>query len=190
MACWLLAAHCTSGRSHNGILIVVGTNFLNSGGQSITSLRIVSHPSYHASTLANDVSVVQTATVITFTSTVQPAILGIQEIGAVNAIVTGWGATTVEASSNQLQFLNTRTITNADCRSRHSGGNLGMVHDHKICTFTQAGQGICQGDSGGPLVSNGALIGVASWSVPCGRGFPDLFDRVSQHRTWILDTIA
>lgn len=141
--------------------------------------------------LSNDVSIVQTAATIIFSSSVQSILLGIQEIGDVAAVVTGWGATTVDGGPawNHLQGLNTRTITNADCRARHSGGSVSMVFDHKICTFIQAGQGICQGDAGGPLVSNGALIGVASWSVPCARGVPDTFDRVSHHRSWILDVI-
>lgn len=172
---------------------MVGTNFLNSGGQSHISSRIVSHPSYHAATLANDVSMVQTAATITFGSAVQAIPLGIQEIGANTAcVVTGWGATTVDGgpTSIHLQGLNTRTISNADCRARHSSGSVLMVFDNKICTFTQAGQGICQGDSGGPLVSNGALIGIASWSIPCARGLPDGFDRISHHRTWILNTIS
>lgn len=189
---WALsAAHCTVGRAQNAVRVVVGTNLLNSGGQVHQSSRIVNHGSYNSQTIANDVSVVQTATTMTFNAAVQAIALGSAQVGAVAAVVSGWGGTTVSggASPNHLQGLNTRTITNADCRSRHTAGNAAFVFDHKICTFTQAGQGICQGDSGGPLVAGNAVIGIVSWNIPCARGFPDAFDRVSSHRAWILANI-
>jgi hypothetical protein len=77
----------------------------------------------------------------------------------------GWGGTAVTGgpAPNNLQQLSTRTLTNADCRSRHTTTNAAFVFDHKICTFTQAGQGICQGDSGGPLVAGNAVIGTGKF---------------------------
>ena len=165
---------------------------MNSGGVTHTSSRIVNHPNYNAQTIANDVSVVQTATVIAFNTNVQPIALGATQIGGgVTAIVTGWGGTAVTGgpATNNLQQLTTTTLTNADCRALHSGTNAQFIFDHKICTFTQAG-GICNNDNGGPLVAGDAVIGTVSWFIPCARGFPDAFDRVSFFRTWILNTIA
>lgn len=70
--------------------------------------------------------------------------------GAVSAQVSGWGQTAHPGSStNALQFLNTQTLTNADCRARHTAGNANLVQASNICTFTRAGQGTCMGDSGG-----------------------------------------
>jgi len=187
----LTAAHCTIGRGATSIWVVVNTVFLNSGGIAHTSMRIVNHPSYNANTIANDCSVVQTGTTIAFNANVNSIPMGIAQFGTGTAVVTGWGGTTVNGgpSPNQLQQLTTTTLTNADCRSRHSAGNAAFVFDHKICTFRQAGQGICQGDSGGPLVAGGNVIGIVSWNIPCARGFPDAFDRVSHHRSWILSVI-
>lgn len=45
--------------------------------------------------------------------------------------------------------MNTQTLTNADCRSRHTAGNANLIQASNICTFTRAGQGTCMGDSGG-----------------------------------------
>lgn len=190
---FIIAAHCTVGRAQTAVRVVVGTVLLNSGGISHTSSRIVNHGSYNANTIANDVSVVQTASTIAFTGNVQSIGLGSATVGGgVNAIVTGWGGTAVTGGPlpNQLQQLTTTTLTNADCRARHTANNAQFVFDHKICTFRQAGQGICQGDSGGPLAAGGLVIGIVSWNIPCARGFPDAFDRVSSHRTWILNAIA
>lgn len=191
---WTLsAAHCTIGRAQTAVRVVVGTATLNAGGVMHTSSRVVNHPSYNAQTIANDVSVVQTGTTIGFNANVASIPLGAATIGGgVTAVVSGWGGTAVTGGPlpNQLQSLTTTTLTNADCRARHTAGNAAFVFDHKICTFRQAGQGICQGDSGGPLTAGGNVIGIVSWNIPCARGFPDAFDRVSSHRTWILNTIA
>jgi hypothetical protein len=50
----LSAAHCTFGRANNGVFAVVGTSFLNSGGVSHRSERIVNHPSYNNRNVANE----------------------------------------------------------------------------------------------------------------------------------------
>ncbi|CAG9805162.1 unnamed protein product [Chironomus riparius] len=187
---WIVtAAHCTVGRAGNSINVVVGTATLNAGGVTHRSNRIINHPSYNANTIANDVSVVETATAIAFTTNARAIPMNSATIGGgQSAVVSGWGGTTVDggASPNTLQRLTKTTLTNADCRSRHSTANAAFVFDHKICTFTRAGQGICQGDSGGPLTLNGQLIGIVSWNIPCARGFPDAYDRISSHRSWIL----
>ena len=192
---WVLsAAHCTIGRAQNAVTIVVGSVLLNAGGATHTSSRIINHPSYNSQTIANDVSVVQTASTIVFNTNVRAIPLGsIQIGGGVNSILTGWGSTStigVGSVPNNLQQLSTTTLTNADCRSRFSATNAANVFDHKICTFTQQGQGACRGDSGGPLVASGQQIGTVSWGIPCARGSPDVFDRVSHFRTWILNSIA
>jgi len=94
---WVLsAAHCTVGRTTANTRVVVGTHLLNSGGLSHASSLIRNHPSYNANTLANDVSVVQTASTITYTNLVQPIALGQAVVGGgVSARLTGWGQTSV-----------------------------------------------------------------------------------------------
>lgn len=63
------------------------------------------------------------------------------------------------------------------------------MYDNVVCTYTQRNEGICLGDSGGPLVVQQILVGVMSWVVPCGRGVPDAYSRISAHYEWILSTI-
>lgn len=133
---------------------------------------------------------VRTQTAIAMTANVQAIPLATAHTsGGLNAIVSGWGGTAVTGgpAPNNLQWLQTTTLTNEDCRSRHTVNNAQFVFDHKICTFTMAGQGICQGDSGGPLVVAGQVVGTVSWNIPCARGFPDAFDRVHYFRGWILE---
>ncbi|XP_019526171.3 chymotrypsin-2-like [Aedes albopictus] len=187
---WVLsAAHCTVGRTLANTRVVVGTHLLNSGGFSHASSRIVNHGSYNANTLANDVSLVQTASVIGFNSLAQPIGLGATNIvTASGALVSGWGRLGSTAGvPNNLQWLSTSIISLADCRARHTVANRASVFDNTICTLSPTGQGTCMGDSGGPLVHGGLQQGIVSWGIPCAQGFPDVFARVSSHRTWILN---
>lgn len=144
---WVLsAAHCTIGRGQSSITLVVGTVLLNSGGASHVSSRIINHPDYNSQTIANDVSVVQSATTIVFNTNVQAIALGSAFIGGgINAMLTGWGSTStigIGSVPNNLQQLPTTTLTNADCRSRFSATNAANVFDHKICCFTRQGEGV------------------------------------------------
>lgn len=77
-------------------VVVVGTIFLNSGGLAHASSAIINHPQYNANLISNDVSVVQTASVITFTAVVQPIEMGSDFVGgSVSAVASGWGQTSV-----------------------------------------------------------------------------------------------
>lgn len=183
------AAHCTIGRSAGNTVSVVGTNHRTSGGFAHSTARIVNHPSYNSQTLANDISMVQTASTITFTSLVRSIPLGSTFIGGgVSATVSGWGQTSHPGSAaTSLQFLTAPTLTNANCRSRFSAGNAARVFDNTICTFLRTGTGTCMGDSGGPLIAGGNVIGAVSWGIACAQGFPDVFARISSHRTWMIN---
>lgn len=189
---WVLsAAHCTQ-RTGNSINVLMATNTLNAGGITIRSSRIVNHPQYNSRTLENDVSVVQVSSPFVMSDRVQVIDMGSALAGGgLLATLTGWGTTSEPGSvPNHLQIIQLSTLTNADCRARHTAANAAMVFDSKICTFTRTGEGACRGDSGGPLVVGTTQIGIVSWGIPCGRGFPDAFDRVSSHRAWILAQIA
>ncbi|KAL0124391.1 hypothetical protein PUN28_006312 [Cardiocondyla obscurior] len=52
---------------------------------------------------------------------------------------------------------------------------------------TLSGWGTTSGDSGGPLVAEGVQIGIVSFGVPCARGAPDVFTKVSAFTDWIQE---
>lgn len=159
--------------------------------------------------ITQDVCVVRVTNNFIFTANVAPIRVGSEFIGGgVTSIVSGWGGTSVNGgpAPNNLQWIEKQTLTNADCAFRMQH-NAHFVVESKICTFTQAGEGICQGkivnfniisnhcntkspgDSGGPLSAGGAVIGIVSWNIPCARGFPDGYDRVSYWYSWINENI-
>jgi trypsin len=185
---WVVsAAHCTIGRSAGNTIIVMGAISRTTGGTTFAVTRLVNHPSYNSNTLANDISLLQTTATVGTTATIAPAALGSAFTGGgVSAIASGWGQTSNPGSAAaNLQWVTLTTLTNADCRNRHSAGNAARVFDNTICTFTRAGQGTCMGDSGGPLAVGNTVIGAVSWGIPCAVGSPDVYARISSHRAWI-----
>jgi trypsin len=184
---WIVStAQCTTGRSMGHINAVIGAIHNTVGGSTFSIARIVNHPSFSSSTRANDISLLQTVANTGTSATIAPATLGSAFVGGgVTVVATGWGQTSDPGTPSQnLRFVMLTTLTNADCRSRF-GVNAALIHDNTMCTFTRAGQGICMGDTGGPLASGNTLVGVISWAVPCGVGFPDVYARISSHRAWI-----
>lgn len=86
---------------------------------------------------------------------------------------------------NFLQFLTVPTVTNDECRSRHTPPLSNYVVNETLCTSSPSGKGICNRDAGGPLTLRGQLIGVVSWNRRCARGVPDGYTRISSYLFWI-----
>jgi hypothetical protein len=105
--------------------------------------RIINHPNFDSSNLANDVSVLQSAQTIVFNNIVAPVIIGGSYIQSnVNAIATGFGQTGRNGpAANQLLWVGLRTLSNDECRSKFSRSNAARILDSTICTFTGNGQG-------------------------------------------------
>ncbi|VVD00275.1 unnamed protein product, partial [Leptidea sinapis] len=144
----------------------VGTNRWNTGGTHYNLERNITHPNYVASVIKNDLGFLVTRTNIVFNNVVQPAVLNYD-------------------------------FANAGVRTRRLAQQLNVrgvppVEPHiEICTFHSLNHGTCNGDSGSALVRAGTnqQVGVVSWGLPCARGAPDMFVRVSAFRAWIESVI-
>ncbi|KAJ6645258.1 Chymotrypsin-2 [Pseudolycoriella hygida] len=181
------AAHCTINRTPDNTRVRVGSIDRTTGGTLFQAAAIRNHPDFNQLDIINDVCTVQTSGIISFSLTVQPIALASNFIGTAAATVSGWGQTSHPGTApNLLQFINTHTLTNPDCRSRHTAANAALITDTNICAFTQVGQGTCMGDSGGPLVSGGQVIGTVSWGIACAQGRPDVYSRVASFRDWFI----
>jgi secreted trypsin-like serine protease len=185
------AAHCTVNRNGGNMVVVVGAQNRISGGTTMSVARVINHPNYSASTLANDISVVQTVNAIVESATVRPIPLGSAMITSGTAVASGWGQTSHPGSAAaELQFLSVDVITNEACRSRLSTLQAARILDSTICTSSPTGTGLCMGDSGGPLSQGGSVIGAVSWGIPCGNVQPDMFARISNVRDWMNQAIS
>ncbi|XP_052891115.1 chymotrypsin-2-like [Anopheles moucheti] len=188
---WVLtAAACITGKALSDVQLFVGSADRLEGGRNVTAERFVLHPDFDSQTYANDIALVRLVESLTFSGVqLQPIQLETEFFAtATNATVSGWGRFSI--SNNQLptrlQFIRTDIIGSEECADQFEEPYRTRISDRTICTSNQANQGVCLGDAGGPLVLDGVLVGVQSWSVPCGMGLPDVYERVSHHRAWIL----
>lgn len=95
---WIITAgHCTYDVTPDDVVVIVGTQQLNSGGTIMAVFKLVLHPNFNINLFVNDISMVKTVDAILFTSTVQPIGIGTTAKvgGNVAATVSGWGYTSV-----------------------------------------------------------------------------------------------
>lgn len=124
-------------------------------------------------------------------------------IGSSRSVVAGFGYSylnrdwSVIETPEVLQFVESEIITNIECSLRTRVlGNLEtrfttpIIYSGHICIQQQRGVGTCFGDSGSPLVTRDGVVGVVvSSALPCARGAPDIFVRVSTYYSWLASYI-
>ncbi|XP_058130213.1 chymotrypsin-2-like [Anopheles ziemanni] len=190
---WILtAAACLIGKQLSDVQLFLGSVDRLVGGRNVTAERFILHPDFDQQTYANDIALIRIREVLAFNNADQ-----LQSIElateffetATDATVSGWGRFSISNNQlpNRLQFIRTDIIDTDDCAAQFEEPYASRISEQRtICTSNQPDQGVCLGDAGGPLVLDGVLVGVQSWSIPCGLGLPDVYERVSHHRPWIL----
>ncbi|XP_077293324.1 chymotrypsin-1-like [Arctopsyche grandis] len=199
----ITAAHCVdamwNGNSLTSSLeVLAGSNTLNGGGVKSSVSGNFTHPDWDTSEIKNDVGIFILTSSLVATDLIKPIALNAAIIGN-NAPLTavGWGLTRYPgiSGSNELKYLETPAMGHDECtelRNEIAATYPGAYPDismGEICTFHSRGQGTCQGDSGSALYNENGLVGIVSWGLPCARGAPDVFTRVSYYRDWILNVI-
>lgn len=119
-------------------------------------------------TFCDSVAVIQNQVPFVYNDFVSPINLGSAQIGGgQNALVAGWGGTGPGIRTyvillwthnllfyilpegppwpNTLQVLNVTTLTNIDCRARHTAENAYFIFDQKICAY-YSHAGVCFGN--------------------------------------------
>lgn len=189
---WVVtAAHCTVNLKPTGVTVYVGTVSIKEGDRYDVE-KVISHEAYDGNWIRNDISLLKTQLTIQFNDRVQPIPIRMSRVSArEDAVASGWGLVSYPGEVPEtLQFLAVKTITNDECRKKTLLSSSVLIYNGSICTFTKAEEGMCMGDSGGPLVVNGGLTGIVSWGIPCGKGYPDVFTRVSEFSNWVKDKMA
>lgn len=146
---WVLtAAHCTIDRSPAAFYIVAGTITISSGGVKYLIEVNKPHPKYKPSAFGHDITLLRTQKVIEFNEFVQPIALPTDNTPArIPAVISGWGV--LHATDNQvpeqLQYLDTVTLSPASCKRRLPG--VSVDFEEILCHLNRYG-GACFGDSG------------------------------------------
>ncbi|XP_049875187.1 chymotrypsin-1-like [Pectinophora gossypiella] len=205
----LTAAHCIQAAFSGGSLVsslrvTVGTNRWNTGGSTYALQRNVTHQNYVHQTIKNDIGLLITSADIQFNAVVAPVQLSFSFVPAgVIGRAAGWGRTRVSGGSLSAVLLELQTLTIDGQRCVEEVPRVAAainmrpdpppVEPHiELCTFHSAGHGMCNGDSGSALVrvDNGQQIGIVSWGLPCARGAPDMFVRVSAYESWLRQHVV
>ncbi|KPJ15681.1 Chymotrypsin-1 [Papilio machaon] len=205
----LTAAHCIDPLVENGKLIettrgVVGSNQWKATEDVVKFSHFKNHPSWDFVRLKNDIGVLFLVEPLVLSARIGVVSLSFDWVdGDVPSYVTGWGRLGADLTSitwilfpfaDNLQLINLKTMSPRGCGEAlavASGAGIRLDSELEICTFHSIGHGLCYGDSGSPLIvrATGAQAGVASWALPCARGFPDVYVRLSAYRHFLLDIL-
>ncbi|XP_043284225.1 chymotrypsin-1-like [Venturia canescens] len=189
----ITAAHCVDGvkEPYTQLRVATGSTF-SFGGQTHVVKSVIAHESYDTSEASSpdDIALIKLKSPLELGKKLNKVALPEKDaVGGVDAIATGWG---LESSSqrwatSKLMKITLKTLGHEQCQKHFRNAKL---MPHQICTFGGTGSGVCQGDSGGPLVHANKLIGIVSYGIPCGIGFPDVYTNVFHFRDWIKNTMA
>lgn len=97
---WILsAAHCVDGQTPDQIVAVVGTLYLDQGGDRFAITLIIAHELYTPTLIRNDISMLKVDREFPADAPYKPIVLGDSLIlGGVGLRLTGWGLTSVRSN--------------------------------------------------------------------------------------------
>lgn len=191
---WVLsAASCLVFHWPGSFTVRTGTHVSNLGGVQHQADTLVLHNLFDYFRRTNDIALIRTATaIIPNGNTAFATVFGapLDAGAAYYATIAGWGHTQVDGQQSlQLQYFQTPIITNERCTSLLAFNNFAyLLEPTNVCALSQFGQGMCRGDSGSPLAIGHQVVGIASFGVSCATGAPDVYTRVSEYASWIVDT--
>ncbi|XP_023267147.1 prostasin-like [Seriola lalandi dorsalis] len=201
---WVLtAAHCIPSNAANRWVLYFGR--VNQNGPNVNEVKrtvseIIVHPDYNNTLFNNDIALMKLSSPVTFTDYIRPVCLASNSSQFYNSTpcwATGWGRVGKDeplVAVERLKEVQVPVIGNKQCSCNYRPVDEANITDNMICAG-QENRGTCQGDSGGPLQCKQGSVwiqaGITSFGVPCALAdFPEVFARVSQFQTWILDQVA
>lgn len=188
---WVLtAAHCVEGQTPEDIDVLVGTQWLASGGTRVNVVRIRIFPEFGITGgIDNDIALLELDQAFMLPR-VWPHDEDHPSLAAPGTLATviGWGRLHATGDgSDVLQEAGIPIISNLQCNAV-----FGNITDAMICGGPQNNTDACNGDSGGPLMvqDNGAWvqIGVVSFGFRCAAQ-PGVYARVSSLEHYIRQVV-
>lgn len=187
----LTAASCLAGMQKSNLKAVTSTNDWTGLAWEYYVDEIILHCKFDQPLYHNDIALLKLQTLVAYDDVTQNITIAALDdlVEGDKLVMTGWGSSEeggiYEYSLKQLELT---YVPLEQCNSTYRyTSDLDISH---LCAVGTVGAGACTGDHGGPLVdSQGRLVGIGNWGVPCGRGFPDVFARVSFFYDWIQSTI-
>ncbi|XP_056286194.1 tryptase-like [Pseudoliparis swirei] len=198
---WVLtAAHCILTKTLSPWILYMGRQTQTGSNiheVSRTVSQIIVHSDYNNIFFNNDIALMKLQSPVVFTDYIRPVCLASNTSQFHNATLcwaTGWGRLgRTGPLPSSLQEVQVPIIGEKQCISNYSPIPVVNITDEMICAG-QGNKGTCQGDSGGPLQcqqnSRWIQSGIVSLEISCAQaGFPEVYARVSQFQTWIMDQV-
>ncbi|XP_030376379.1 chymotrypsin-2 [Scaptodrosophila lebanonensis] len=187
----LTAASCVAGLRKANIKVVMSTNEWAGEAYQYMVDDIIPHCNFDKPLYHNDIALIKLSTLVAYDDVTQNiTIASLDDLQDGEKLkLTGWGNEDVNGNAAwELKSIDLTYVAPEKCRNTYQNSeDLDIGH---LCAVGSVGAGACYGDTGGPLVdSQGRLVGIANWGVPCGYGFPDVFARISYYHDWIISTI-
>ncbi|XP_077130110.1 uncharacterized protein LOC143785261 [Ranitomeya variabilis] len=204
---WVVsAAHCiTSDVTTSSLTVHLGSyqiSLPNSNEISVNVKKIIRNPSFSDIGSLGDISLIELANNVNFTSYILPVCLPTANVTFPMGLmcwITGWGDTRSGVSlpspmtlqEVSLPLIDTQTCDELYHISSTTSNSTPIILGDMICAgYKIGGTDSCQGDSGGPLVCSQEgqwfLAGLVSWGEGCGQlNRPGVYTKVTSHIDWI-----
>ncbi|CAJ0967531.1 unnamed protein product [Ranitomeya imitator] len=204
---WVVsAAHCiTSAVTTSSLTVHLGSykiSLPNSNEISVNVKKIMRNPSFSDIGSLGDISLIELANNMNFTSYILPVCLPTANVTFPMGLmcwITGWGDTRSGVSlpspmtlqEVSLPLIDTQTCDELYHISSTTSNSTPIILEDMICAgYKIGGTDSCQGDSGGPLVCSQEgqwfLAGLVSWGEGCGLlNRPGVYTKVTSHIDWI-----
>lgn len=205
-ATWIVtAAHCVTRLSPDKVLVVAGSNTLQTGLPRYGVKRIIVHPAFSSATVDRDIALLELAEPLPMGDRIQAIALlrtGQEKRRLVKdaaLMVTGWGVTVEDgAAVASLRTLDVPLVLRRSCNRALAYD--GAISINMICAgYATGGRDACQGDSGGPLTivmdvdgkRTPTLAGIVSWGDGCAHvDKVGVYTRVAKFTAWVGACIA
>ncbi|XP_063241233.1 chymotrypsin-1-like isoform X3 [Bacillus rossius redtenbacheri] len=188
----LTAAHCVDDYNPKLGYYYIQAGIVNweDKGVRYNVTKVIGHPNYDAE---GDIALLKVAGPIKFTDNIRPVGLPkatdyLKGGEAVEAV--GWGATNTDPATYPkiLHKVVLTVVSYEECTKQISSApspyDQTVLNATMVCAGKPKG-GVCYGDSGSGLVRGANLVGIVSFGVPCGIGYPDVYTRVSSLVPWV-----
>ncbi|XP_076134364.1 granzyme G-like [Alosa pseudoharengus] len=107
---------------------------------------------------------------------------------ATKCLVAGWGKTSTNEASSQLQVVQVQVIDFQNCRAAWNQNDISKkLPKNVMCAIGFNRNGPSLGDSGGPLVCNGLAVGIVSFNLneSYRQIIPAVYTQISKFLPWI-----
>lgn len=200
---WLMtAAHCVDGIIFGypvpNVAVLGDHNLAEPDGTEleVNIEGVAIHPAYDYFTLNNDIALLLLEEPIQFNEYIQPLTPGLLPAAGADIETIGWGVNDINTgeSPDILQEITLQLVDQQACKDQMDIFNT--VTDQMFCLADDSDPDAssCYGDSGTAAFGvdadgNVSQLGIVSWGIGCGGGFPGVYTRIDQFLGWVDETL-